>query len=214
MLSEILASPGPTHSVFDALAAGIALHEAKIARAGLLGFAGGGLVAPLRAMGCAASVASCDLDSSGWQLFQELSADWCGDVTMQEVDAIEWLRASRKRLDVIVEDLSCLGADGEETKPAISVTALPERIHRRLCTEGGVVVTNLLPVPGVSWRAMQRQIANPWPRAVLLELDEWENRLLFAGPGVPTARALGRSIGAKLHEIGSNLAGKFRAREL
>jgi len=50
ILSEILALPGPTHSLFDLLAAGIAAL-APGPRVAMLGFAGGGVVAPLRAMG-------------------------------------------------------------------------------------------------------------------------------------------------------------------
>ncbi|MEC9081308.1 MAG: hypothetical protein VYE44_05980, partial [Verrucomicrobiota bacterium] len=50
VLSEVLAQPGPTNSVFDALAALVRLFSPG-ARVGLLGFAGGGIIAPLRAMG-------------------------------------------------------------------------------------------------------------------------------------------------------------------
>lgn len=214
VLSEILAQAGPTDSVFDALAAGIAMHTAERPEVGLLGFAGGGIVAPLRAMSSKAVVSACDLDPSGWAIFRELSSAWCGEVAMQECDAVDWLRSGRKRFDVIVEDLSCLGEDEEETKPAISVTTVPERIRRRLCPDDGLVITNLLPVPGVSWRSLQQQVAAPWPRAVIVDLDEWENRILFAGPGVPRARELGRRLAVCLESIDSGLSGKFSTREL
>lgn len=226
VLSEILNAPGATNSVFDILAAAIALHPSESPRVALLGFAGGGLVAPLRALGNRARLEACDLDPTGWTIFDELSKDWRGDVQMETEDAVSWLRRDRSRFDVVIEDLSCLGEDGEETKPAISVTALPERIARRVSTTHGIVATNLLPVPGVSWRALQAQVASPWPRAVLVELDEWENRILFAGPGVPSARATARRLGASLEHIESSLSNKgsktgshklsnkFRAREL
>lgn len=214
VLSEILSSPGATHSVFDLLAAGIAMHPRADARVGLLGFAGGGIVGPLRALENDARIEACDLDPTGWELFLELTTEWRGEVETEIADAVDWIAKDRSKFDVVLEDLSCLGEDDEETKPAVSVTTLPKRIARRTNSRDGYVVTNLLPVPGVSWRSLQAQIASPWPRAVIVELDEWENRVLFAGPGIPTARQLGRALGQRLEALGSDLTHKFRAREL
>ena len=53
VLSEILDHPGPTDTMFDVLAACVAAF-APGPRVAILGFAGGGIVAPLRAMGFAA----------------------------------------------------------------------------------------------------------------------------------------------------------------
>ena len=60
VLSEILARPGPTHSLFDVLAAAVAAF-APGPRFAMLGFAGGGMIAPLRAMGCDIPVRAVDL---------------------------------------------------------------------------------------------------------------------------------------------------------
>ena len=48
VLSEVLSEPGPTQSVFDILAAAIMLNNKN--RVGILGFAAGGLIGPLRSM--------------------------------------------------------------------------------------------------------------------------------------------------------------------
>ncbi|NIP94518.1 MAG: hypothetical protein GWO24_14175, partial [Akkermansiaceae bacterium] len=50
VLSEILEEPGSTHSVFDVLAAAVAVFSPG-RRVAVLGFAGGGMMAPLRKLG-------------------------------------------------------------------------------------------------------------------------------------------------------------------
>ena len=45
VLSEVLSQPGPTDSVFDVLASAMNLSTGT--RAGILGFAGGGVIAPV-----------------------------------------------------------------------------------------------------------------------------------------------------------------------
>ena len=61
VISELRTSAGPTHSVFDVLAAAIAVL-APTGRIGVLGFAGGGMIAPLRGLGVASVIDSVDLD--------------------------------------------------------------------------------------------------------------------------------------------------------
>ncbi|HMQ20973.1 MAG TPA: hypothetical protein PKE00_00690 [Planctomycetota bacterium] len=207
-MSEVLAEPGPTHSIFDVLAAAVTLHPSTSPRVAMLGFAGGGMVAPLRALGSAARIEACDLEASGHALFEELSSAWCGDVQVDDADACAWIRKARSRFDVVVEDLSCLGEDGEETKPAVSATFLPSAIAKRV-GKRGLVVTNLLPVPGVSWRALTSQVAAPWPRVVVVEFTEWENRILIAGHEVASARDVGHELGRRLEALGSDLTRKF-----
>ena len=61
VLSEVLAKPGATDSVFDVLAAAIQIFSPGD-RVGILGFAGGGLIAPLRAMSGDHNLSGVDLD--------------------------------------------------------------------------------------------------------------------------------------------------------
>ncbi|MCB9920237.1 MAG: hypothetical protein H6832_17680 [Planctomycetes bacterium] len=211
ILSEILARPGPTHSIFDVLAAAVTLHEAAAPRVAMLGFAGGGMIAPLRALGSAATIEACDLDATGFELFEELSSEWRGDVQFEIADATDWIRNGRSKFEVVIEDLSCLGDDGEETKPVVSVTNLPRAIQRRI-RKDGLVVTNLLPVPGVSWRSLIRQVAEPWERGVVVEFDEWENRILLTGTAIGSASDIGHELGLRLESMGSELARRFLTR--
>lgn len=207
IVSEVLDRPGATDTLFDVLAACVAAL-APGPRFAMLGFAAGGVVAPLRAMGFGHPVAAVDLDTSGVALFRELSAPWCGAVEVDEDDARAWLARKRRPFDVVLEDLSA-EVEGELTKPPVSLDALPDLIAARLGSRG-VAVTNVLPVPGRAWRPLLRSLAAPHVHAVALVLDEWENRVLLAGPGVPDARAVGDTVRRHLAAIGSAEADGLR----
>ncbi|MDH3590612.1 MAG: hypothetical protein OER88_01945 [Planctomycetota bacterium] len=211
VLSEILAQPGPTHTLFDVLAAGVAALAPGPAVA-LLGFAGGGIVAPLRAMGHDAPLAAVDLSLQGAALFRELSGAWAGDVSLDEADAVDWLRGSRRRFDMIVEDLSVPSPIGT-VKPYASFDPLPGLMRRRLRT-GGVVLVNVLPLPGTSWDSMMMRLAMPFERALVVKLDEYENRFLIASDALPDTGAASRAIRRALRAICSYQEKKIRVRTL
>jgi len=207
VLSEILARPGPTHSLFDVLAAAVAAL-APGPRFAMLGFAGGGMIAPLRAMGCDIPVRAVDLSDEGEALFRELSDDWAGEVTLDTDDADRWLRKQRGRFDVIVEDLSVPSPVGT-VKPYVSFDTLPQRIHSRL-RPAGVTIINLLPLPGTEWEAMYARVSMSYRRAVAVHLEEYENRILIAGDALPKARELGRVLRDPLRRIESDMFRQMR----
>ncbi len=212
ILSELLALPGPTHCLFDVLAACVAAL-APGPRVALLGFAGGGIVAPLRAMGFPHAIEAVDLDPTGERLFRELSRDYAGAVRVARMDALEWLAQERTPYDLIVEDLSVPSRAGT-VKPASSFAALPELVRSRL-KAGGVAVTNLLPPqPGVPWGALLEPVARPHARAAVIDLDEHENRVVLAGAALPEAADLSKRVRAALDAIGSVQARKIRVRTL
>lgn len=211
VLSEILAVPGPTHSLFDALAACIAAL-APGPRIALLGFAGGGVVAPLRAMGCPHPIRAVDLSREGEAIFRELSSTWCGDVTLDVEDAERWLARRRARYDLIVEDLSVSSPVGT-VKPYATFDTIPERIARRLRT-GGLAVFNMLPLPGTRWEALIARVGRPWARVVTVELDEYENRFVLAGHDLPPAAALSRRVRAALRGIDSSQTHQLKFRTI
>jgi hypothetical protein len=203
ILSEIRSWPGPTHSLFDVLAAAIAVFgdESPVA---LLGFAGGGVVAPLRALGCRAPIMAVDVELFGERIFRELSADWAGDVRVEHEDAALWLQRTRRTFRVVCEDLSVLGVEGE-TKPAVTVTALPELIARRLSPDG-VAIVNLLPVAGVSWRALTAQVVAPFATARVITVEGFENRIILAAARLPEPDAVAQALRARLAALRSRAA--------
>lgn len=211
ILSELLAKPGPTHCLFDVLAACV-MALAPGPRFALLGFAGGGVVAPLRAMGFPHPIEAVDVDPSGEALFRGLSGAWAGDVRVARMDALAWLSEGTEPFDVILEDLSIAGEDGT-VKPASSFDGLPALVKARLAP-GGIAVTNLLPKPGAAWDELEGPVARPHARAAEVELDEYENRIVLGGAALPGTPELSRRVRAALDAIGSVQARRIRFRTL
>jgi len=211
ILSEILSAPGATDTLFDVLAAGVAAL-ARGPRALLLGFAGGGMIAPMRAMGYGHPVEAVDLSLEGEVVFRELSEPWCGDVSVHEAEASAFLRASRRRYDVIVEDLSAPTAEGV-TKPPVALDVLPALIQRRL-RPGGLAVVNVLPVPAMPWTRLLPQLAAPYRQARVIVLEEWENRVLLLGETLESAREISTLLRRSLAAIDSLEASRFSVRTL
>lgn len=210
VLSEILAHPGATDTMFDVLAACIAAL-APGPRVVMLGFAGGGIVAPLRGMGFATAITAVDISRAGQQLFRELSGDWAGEVHVIEADAAAWLQSGSSRFDLILEDLSVSSAR-DTTKPALSLDTLPALMRRRL-RPGGIAVTNVLPVPGTAWKRLLEHLAEPFARAQVVQMDEYVNRILLAG-SLPSVRQVGRSLRGALAHIGSTQTRRIAVRRL
>ncbi len=209
VISELRTSPGPTHSVFDVLAGVIAVL-APSGRIGVLGFAGGGMVAPLRALGVAAVIDSVDLDRVGYDLFRQHCPQWASGVNWQQADAVAWLRQQPRAFSLLMDDLSVPQA-GDVFKPAICWDVLPKLMRRRL-RPGGFGVFNLLPAPGGTWNADLAVIVGFFGAARIITLDEFENRILLTGDGLPTARELGFRLRQSLRRLRSRQAGRIHLR--
>jgi len=211
VLSEILARPGATHTLFDVLAACVSAL-CKGPRFAMLGFAGGGMIAPLRAMGFPHAIDAVDLSRDGEAIFRELSNEWAGTVRVTQADAVTWLRRRKTMHDVILEDLSTPSPAGV-IKPYATFDALPDLIRQRL-NPGGVAITNMLPLPGTSWQSLQARIAVPHKRSLVIHLDEYENRIICCGEELPDAPTTSRSIRAALRGIDSDQAHRIAVRTL
>ena len=207
VISELRLSAGPTHSVFDVLAATIAVL-APVGRIGLLGFAGGGMIAPLRDLGVATVVDAVDLDRVGYDLFREHCPDWRGGVNWQQADAVTWLRRQSRSFDLLMDDLS-VPQDGDVFKPAICWNVLPKLIRERL-RRGGIGVFNLLPAPGDTWNSDLAGIRRLFKTARIITLEEFENRILITGDALPNARELGARLRQSLHRLRSRQAHRIQ----
>ena len=211
VLSEMLARPGPTHTFFDVLAAAVAAL-APGPRFAMLGFAGGGVLAPLRAMGFEHPVETVDLSRAGLGLFRDISDAWAGAVHFAQADAAVWLRRRRARYDVIMDDLSTPSSAGV-VKPCLSFDPLPTLIRDRL-RPSGIAITNLLSQPDTPWASLLAQVAWPHKRSVVIALNEYENRIVIAGGALGTAAHVSRRVRAALRSIGSHQASKIAVRTL
>ena len=209
VISELRTSPGPTHSVFDVLAATIAVLAPKD-RIGVLGFAGGGMIAPLRGMGVTSVIDSVDLDRAGYDLFRQHCPEWAGGVKWQQADAVAWLREQPRTFGLLMDDLS-VPQDGDVFKPAISWDVLPELMRSRL-RPGGFGVFNLLPEPGDTWNSDLTRVVSLFKTARIIDLDDFENHILITGDTLLTARELGSQLRQSLKRLRSRQAGRIQVR--
>lgn len=204
VVSALPATPGPTSSVFDVLAAAVAVFPPAGAPVALLGFAAGGVVAPIRALGVRAPIRAVDLDTSVEPHFRRVAGAWAGEVTLDRAEAGAWLARRRGRFGAIIEDLS-LQVPGDVTKPPASIDRLPALLARRLAP-GGVAVVNLLPVAGLRWSRMIDLVAAPFADAVVVRVRGYENRVLL-GFTRPAPRDVRGRLEDALGRLGSPLAG-------
>ncbi len=244
VISELRTSPGPTHSVFDVLAATIAVlappgravskihcrarrkecfserlltssptnQEATSGRIGVLGFAGGGMIAPLRGLGVEAVIDSVDLDRAGYDLFRQHCPEWADGVNWQQADAVTWLREQPRNFGLLMDDLS-VPQNGDVFKPAVSWDVLPKLMRSRL-RPGGFGVFNLLPAPGGTWNSDVKGIVSVFKTARIIDLDDFENHILITGETLPTARELGSQLRQSLRHLHSRQAGRIQVRTL
>lgn len=210
VISELRTSAGPTHSVFDVLAAVIAVLAPR-GRIGILGFAGGGIMAPLAALGVTERVTTVDLDRASYDLFQRHCAAWLHRVSWQQADAAKWLRRQPATFDLLLDDLS-VPWDGDVVKPHISWNGLPALILQRLSPDG-IAVFNLLPLADGRWQPELEELASRFNTARMIHLDEFDNRILIAGSTLPTARVLGRRLRQALQAIRSRQTGRIHLRQ-
>jgi len=209
VISELRTTPGPTHSVFDVLAALIAVL-APAGRVGVLGFAGGGMMAPLRHLGVETRIESVDLDPAGYVLFRRHCSAWAHFVNWQQADALVWLRQQPPDFGLLLDDLSVPG-DGDVFKPAISWLELPALIRRRL-RPAGVGIFNMLPPAAGGWHSPLARLVAGFPATRIIELAEFENRILIAGAALPSARALSARMRGALRLLRSRQAGRIQVR--
>ena len=212
ILSEILARPGPTHSIFDLLGA-IAAMRGPSARVAVLGFAAGGMIAPLRALGSDAAVRAVDLDLTMVPLFEELCGEWAGDLKITRADAVAWLGRQRRLFDVIIEDLS-VPMEQDVGKPEVSFTALPAVIHEHLAPSG-IAVVNVLPMARWPWPEVRQTLVRPWQGAGMrISFEDYVNRFVVVGRDLGTPTELSRELRASLRAIGSEIAERFSVQRI
>lgn len=209
VISELRTTPGPTQSVFDVLAASIAVLTPP-GRIGVLGFAGGGMIAPLRGLGVSAAIDTVDLDRAGYDLFCGHCPVWAAGVNWQQSDAVAWLRRQPRAFGLLLDDLS-VPQDGGVFKPSISWKVLPELMRQRL-RPGGFAMFNLLPAPGGNWKSDLAGIVALFKTARIIHLDDFENRIVVAGDTLPSARELGAQLRQALRRLRSRQAGRIRVR--
>lgn len=211
VLSELRFRPGPTHSVFDLLAA-LAVVLPDVRRLALLGFAGGGVIAPIRALGSTARVDTVDLDPAGHACFQRHCRDWAGDVRWQQADAVDWLESAREPFDLIIDDLS-VEQGGAVHKPAVSWDNLPPLMASKVKPGGFVMSNQLRPADG-TWVEGEKRFATNFNETIAIHLDAFDNRILVSGDQLPPVRRLSADLNRVMERLASRQAGRFHLRTI
>ena len=211
MVSYVVRQPGPTGSIFDVLAACVATL-CPGPRFALLGFAAGGIVPPLRALGFNSPIEAVDVSLDGEKVFRRAVTFPHHDVHVTQDDAASWLKRIRRRFDLILDDLSVLHTDYGVVKPKVSLTILPTLVANRL-SESGIGVFNAVPSPDRSLLKLLSGFASPFRKTLVLSLDDYENRLVIAGRDLPGARCLSQELRLQLRTLGSKQATRFSIRK-
>jgi len=209
VLSEMRTEPGPTHSVFDVLAALVAVLK-PVGRVGVLGFAGGSMMAPLRYLGVGNPVESVDLDRAGYDLFAEYCSAWSGKLKWKQADANDWLEKQPASFGLLIDDLS-IPVNDDVVKPDCSWSTLPALMKSR-AGRGGVVISNQLKPDDMSWADGMNIFKELFDEVQIVHLKEFENRIVLAAEKLPPVRETSKRLREKLEWLGSEQAGLFRMR--
>ena len=111
-----------------------------------------------------------------------------------------------------MDDLS-IPHNGDVVKPDLCWDTLPALMQQRL-RPGGFAVFNLLPPPEGHWNPGLARIVARFGAARIIDLEEFQNRILVVGARLPSARQLGTSVRAALRSLRSRQAGRLRVRTL
>ncbi len=202
-----------TRCVWDAIAAPLLwLPPARRRRILILGLGAGSVARLARALAPEASIVGVELDAEVVRLArQHFELDRLG-LRVEEADARVWLeRAAQRaeRFDAILEDVF-IGRGDAVHKP----DWIPEPAHRHaaaLLARGGVLVSNTLDEHARVAAAMRGR----FERVVEIAVEDYDNRVLVAGPAPLSGIALRRAVAASPVLRGSLelLTFKSRARE-
>jgi hypothetical protein len=177
-----------------------------------MGFAGGGMMAPLVRLGFKGTLETVDLDGESYDFFRRHCPGWSSLVDWTQADAEQWLRRQRQPFGLLVEDLS-EPWENDVKKPDLCWGVLPGLIQQHLAPEG-IAVFNLLKPKSDRWEPELTGLARHYQEARLLLLEDFENRILVAGNALPTARVLGNRLRASLGTLRSRQRDRFRVRTL
>ena len=184
-----------THCVWDAIAAPILwLPPSRRRRVLCLGLGGGSVARIARALAPDAEIRGVELDREVVRLARaHLDLDRLG-VEVEIADARCWLETADPasgRYDVILEDVF-IGRGDDVHKP----DWIPEPAHERatdLLAPGGLLVSNTLDEHARVARGLRKRL----PALVEITVEDYDNRVLVAGPEGLTGAALrGRVAGS------------------
>ena len=113
--------------------------------------------------------------------------------------------------DVEIVPLGALRA-GQVVACAVGPRLVVHRIYR--LTPDGVVIINMLPMPGMTWNDLMIPFTHSFRRVCVIHFEGYVNRVVVAGKRLATASEVSRRIRAELHSVESAMAFEIRLRTL
>jgi spermidine synthase len=180
-----------TGSVWDALAAPLLLLPPSRRREVLvLGLGGGSVARVVRALAPGARIVGVERSGEVVRAARRwLDLDALG-VQVVQADARRFLSRARRRFDVVVEDVF-VGRGRQVHKPGWLPAPGLALAARRLA-RGGLLVSNTIDESA----AVARELRGLFPGLLRIEVEDYDNRVLVAGPRRLTARALRTALGS------------------
>ena len=183
-----------TRCVWDAIAAPLLwLPPARRRRILVIGLGGGSVARIARALAPSARITGLELDADVVDLArQHFDLDALG-LEVEIGDALAWLEryaGGGRRYDAILEDVFVGEGDGVH-KP----DWIPDPAHAlafSLLAPGGIFVSNTLD----EHAAVARTLRSRFEDLVVIETEDYDNRVLAAGDGGLTGAALRRRVAA------------------
>jgi len=196
-----------TGSVWDALGASVlALPSARRIRVLVLGLGGGSVARLVRALAPRAQIVGVEIDpevvalARRWFDLDDLRVDLVVD------DARRFLARERRRFDAVIEDVF-VGRGRAVHKPTWMIEeGLPQAAER--VAEGGILTSNTLDETSEVAAVLRAR----FPGLVEIGVSDYDNRVLVAGSGSLSGRALRDAVVATPELAGSVRALRFRKR--
>ena len=182
---SVFDSDGPWSGyVWDALAASVLLHPEPAPRVLMLGCAGGTVLALVRRLRPRARLTAVELEPGMIAVARERFGLDDHGAEVIEADGVAWVDRTRRRFDVIVDDMYAAGRRGLQ-RPVGDEEDWLARVASRLAP-GGIAVTNATTDDDPPGLAVAVRDAH---RAVFADVVSLEPRLgmnvVFAGRGEP-----------------------------
>ncbi|MBW2230429.1 MAG: hypothetical protein JRH17_08575 [Deltaproteobacteria bacterium] len=210
IVDETLASLFPaegiaTGCVWDAIAAPVlALPPERRRRFLLLGLAGGSAARIVRALAPGAEIVAVEVDRDVVRAARRHFELDALDLELIVDDALAVLRRERRRFDAVLEDVF-IGYGDDVHKPDWIPHPGLDLAARRV-RDGGLLVSNTLD----ETRQVAKALATHFPRTLCIDVDEYDNRVLVAGPKSLEARALRAAVAREASLSGSLRVLRFR----
>lgn len=174
-----------TGSVWDALGAPILLlPPPRRRRVLVLGLGGGSVARVVRALCPRAHIVGVERSREVLRAARRhMALDALGIEVVCD-DAHAWLARTRRSFDVVVEDVFVGRGRGVHKPPWLPQPGLA--LAARRLAPGGLLVSNTID----EHASVARELSRLFPRTLRIDVEDYDNRVLVAGPRALSARSL------------------------